>query len=102
MEQKLLLKRKNGAKSTLREEWHRAADGSGLLLLKYPLLEETGIVKHCFTTRLGGVSEGMFSSLNLGFSAGTDGRRWRRILEGLRRRSLWTWRSLCVLTRHIW
>lgn len=70
MEQKLLLKRKKGAKSALREEWHRAADGSGLLLLKYPLLEETGIVKHCFTTRLGGVSEGMFSSLNLSFSRG--------------------------------
>lgn len=35
-----------------------------LPLMKYPLLEETGIVEHCFTTRLGGVSEGMYSTLN--------------------------------------
>ncbi|MCI8482890.1 MAG: peptidoglycan editing factor PgeF [Lachnospiraceae bacterium] len=38
--------------------------------LYYPLLEETGIVSHCFTTRLGGVSKGMFESLNLSFSRG--------------------------------
>ncbi|MBO5522787.1 MAG: laccase domain-containing protein, partial [Roseburia sp.] len=28
------------------------------------------MVEHCFTTRLGGVSEGMFSSMNLSFSRG--------------------------------
>ncbi len=38
--------------------------------LSYPLLEQTGMVKHCFTTRLGGVSEGIFESLNLSFSRG--------------------------------
>ena len=43
-----------------------------LPLLKYPLLEQTGIVEHCFTTRLGGVSEGVCSSLNLSFSRGDD------------------------------
>lgn len=43
-----------------------------LPLLKYPLLEETGVVEHCFTTRLGGVSEGVCSSLNLSFSRGDD------------------------------
>lgn len=26
-------------------------------LLRFPVLEETGVVEHCFTTRLGGVSE---------------------------------------------
>lgn len=41
-----------------------------LPVLTYPLLDQTGIVKHCFTTRLGGVSEGIFSSLNLSFSRG--------------------------------
>ena len=43
-----------------------------LPLLKYPLLEQTGIVEHCFTTRLGGVSEGVCSSLNLSFSRGDN------------------------------
>lgn len=33
-------------------------------------IERTGIVGHCFTTRLGGVSEGHLASLNLGFSRG--------------------------------
>lgn len=53
------LKRKQNTRS-LREEWKTTGDGAEVLLLKYPLLEETGIVEHCFTTRLGGVSEGIF------------------------------------------
>ncbi|MFG6383972.1 MAG: peptidoglycan editing factor PgeF [Lachnospiraceae bacterium] len=40
--------------------------------LSFPLLEETGIVKHCFSTRLGGVSKGIFESLNLNFSRGDE------------------------------
>lgn len=64
--------KKNGADSPLREEWHKTADGAKMLLLKYPLLEETGVVKHCFTTRIGGVSEGIFSTMNLSFSRGDD------------------------------
>ncbi len=40
--------------------------------LSFPLLEETGMVKHCFTTRQGGVSQGIFASLNLSFSRGDD------------------------------
>lgn len=39
-------------------------------LFTFPLLEETGVVRHCFTTRLGGVSEGIFSTMNLSFSRG--------------------------------
>lgn len=42
----------------------------GVPLFTYPILEETGIVKHGFTTRLGGVSEGIFSAFNLSFSRG--------------------------------
>ena len=30
------------------------------------------MVEHCFTTRLGGLSEGMFESLNLSFTRGDD------------------------------
>lgn len=40
--------------------------------LYYPLLEETGIVTHCFTTRMGGISQGIFESLNLSFTRGDD------------------------------
>ena len=41
-------------------------------LLQFPALTDTGIVKHCFTTRAGGVSAGMFSALNLSFTRGDD------------------------------
>ena len=56
-----------------------------LPLLQYPLLEETGIVDHCFTTRLGGVSEGVCSSLNLSYSRGDNPEavteNYRRVAE---------------------
>lgn len=35
-----------------------------LIYLTIPSFEESGLVKHCFTTRSGGVSEGIYSSLN--------------------------------------
>lgn len=38
--------------------------------LTFPLLEETGTVVHGFSTRLGGVSQGVCSSMNLSFSRG--------------------------------
>lgn len=41
-----------------------------VLYLSYPLLEQTEIVKHGFSTRIGGVSEGIWSSMNLSFSRG--------------------------------
>lgn len=43
-----------------------------VLYLTYPLLENTGIVKHGFSTRMGGVSEGVCSTMNLSFSRGDD------------------------------
>lgn len=43
-----------------------------VLYLSYPLLEKTGIVKHGFSTRIGGASEGIWSSMNLSFSRGDD------------------------------
>lgn len=33
-------------------------------------LERTGLVNHCFTTRLGGVSKGVYESFNLSFTRG--------------------------------
>ena len=43
-----------------------------VLYLSYPILEKTGIVKHGFSTRIGGVSEGIYSSMNLSFTRGDD------------------------------
>ena len=41
-----------------------------IVYLTFPLLEKTGLVKHGFSTRMGGVSEGIFSSMNLSFYRG--------------------------------
>lgn len=40
--------------------------------LKFPLLEESKVVEHGFSTRLGGVSTGIFESMNLSFVRGDD------------------------------
>lgn len=40
--------------------------------LEYPLLKDTKIVHHGFSTRLGGVSQGCYASLNLSFTRGDD------------------------------
>lgn len=50
--------------------------------LEYPLFQNTGIVRHGFSTRLGGVSEGCYSSLNLSF---TRGDREEAVRENFRR-----------------
>ncbi|MDD3403155.1 MAG: peptidoglycan editing factor PgeF [Hespellia sp.] len=44
--------------------------GDSVPYLSYPLLSETGIVNHGFSTKLGGVSEGCYASMNLGFNRG--------------------------------
>lgn len=43
-----------------------------VLYLSYPLLENTGLVKHGFSTRIGGVSEGIWDSMNLSFTRGDN------------------------------
>lgn len=44
----------------------------GVPYLAYPLLEQTGIVRHGFSTRLGGVSQGPWASMNLSSTRGDD------------------------------
>lgn len=44
----------------------------GVTFLRYPALERTGLVRHGFSTRLGGVSEGIYASMNLSFTRGDD------------------------------
>lgn len=43
---------------------------NGVYYLTYPMFEETGMVKHAFSTRLGGVSKGVCSTMNLSFARG--------------------------------
>ncbi len=43
---------------------------AGVPFFVFPLLEDTGLVSHCFSTRLGGVSKGEFSSMNFSFTRG--------------------------------
>lgn len=40
--------------------------------LTFPLLERTGMVRHLFTTRMGGVSRGIYSTMNLSYTRGDD------------------------------
>lgn len=43
-----------------------------VVFIQMPILSNTGLVKHCFSTRLGGISSGIFESMNLGFHRGDD------------------------------
>lgn len=45
---------------------------NGVPYLVYPMLEKTGVVKHGFTTRLGGVSKGYCSTMNISTTRGDD------------------------------
>lgn len=40
--------------------------------LTYPMLEQTGIVTHMISTRLGGVSRGMFATMNYSYMRGDE------------------------------
>ena len=62
--------RKNRSAPVLREDWVEINNGGRVLLLRYPALEATGMVEHCFSTRYGGVSEGIYASMNLSFTRG--------------------------------
>ncbi len=68
-------------------EYRTLSGGAEFPLLTFPALSKTGIVKHGFTTRQGGVSEGIFSTLNLSFTRGDDAaavaENFRRTAEAL-------------------
>lgn len=80
--------RKNSTtKNTIVEQEHSISPELTVPLLHIPLLESTGIVKEGFSTRAGGVSEGIFSTMNLSFTRG-DKREaveenYRRIAQAL-------------------
>lgn len=80
--------RKNSTtENTIVEQEHRISPELTVPLLHIPLLESTGIIKEGFSTRAGGVSKGIFSTMNLSFTRG-DKREaveenYRRIAQAL-------------------
>ena len=78
----IIMKLKKKSEETILVIKEHEIGNVNLPLLHYPLLDQIGIVEHCFTTRLGGVSEGVCSSLNLSFSRGD---KPEAVLENYRR-----------------
>lgn len=64
-------KRKNHSEVPA-EKRVRLENGVEFPFLAFPLLAEQEWLAHCFTTRMGGVSEGIFATLNFSFSRGDD------------------------------
>ena len=61
-----------GDAGTLELKNHLNEDGSLLQYLQFPAMEKTGIATHAFSTRIGGASKGIWSSMNLSFTRGDD------------------------------
>ena len=55
---------------------------NGVTYITFPKFEKTGIVNHLFSTRIGGVSQGKYASMNLSFN---NGDRREAVLENYRR-----------------
>lgn len=66
----------------LRQNAAELGQGERLEYLTFPGLAKTGLVRHLFTTRKGGVSEGEFASMNVSFTRGDDP---ERVSENYRR-----------------
>lgn len=64
------------------EEVLLAEEKNGVEYLTFPALSKTGAVAHLFSTRVGGVSRGIYSTMNLSF---TRGDKYEDVLENYRR-----------------
>ena len=51
---------------------YEGSDKNGVTYLTFPALDATGIVTHAFSTRMGGVSEGWYSTMNFSFTRGDN------------------------------
>ncbi len=72
----------------------------GVTWLSFPALEQSGMVAHAFSTRMGGVSKGPFSTMNFSFTRGDDPEdvreNYRRMAEALgvdQNRMVLTWQT---------
>ena len=73
---------------------------NGVVWLEFPALAEIGMVKHGFSTRLGGISQGEFSTMNFTFTRGDNPEHvkenYRRMAEALQvdeRRMVLSWQT---------
>lgn len=76
--------------------------------LSFPILEDTGLVSHAFSTRLGGVSKGNFATMNFSFTRGDDRddvlENYRRMAAALgvdRERMVLTWQTHTTNVRRV-
>ncbi|MBR6478433.1 MAG: peptidoglycan editing factor PgeF [Lachnospiraceae bacterium] len=67
MEHKLEFQRSDPGREVL-----RIREKDGIPYLTFPILDGCDLVEHLYTTRLGGVSEGQFWSMNFSISLGDD------------------------------
>ena len=60
---------------------------NGIVFYTVPSFERTGLVRHCITTRMGGVSEGCYSSMNFRYNCSDTpdnvNENFRRISEAV-------------------
>ena len=84
MDNVTLIKRKDASRPVMRQTVIKGAE-----YLSFPASEETGVVRHLMSTRLGGVSEGDLWSMNVSFSRGDKtenvNENYRRIAAALGR-----------------
>ena len=66
---------------------HTLNNGCVVPLLHFKRLDEIEFIEHCFTTRGGGTSRGIFESMNLSFTRGDANgcvlENYRRIAEAM-------------------
>ena len=76
------IRRRGAGRTAQIKQNETSVQGVPLEYLTFPVLEQTGIVEHLFSTRTGGVSEGIFSAMNLHFNRGDDP---EKVLENYQR-----------------
>lgn len=83
-------------------------ENRGVTYLSFPILEDTGLASHAFSTRLGGVSKGDFATMNFSFTRGDDRddvlENYRRMAAALgvdRERMVLTWQTHTTNVRRV-
>ena len=81
---------------------------NGVTYLSFPALEKTGLVDHAFSTRMGGVSEGPYATMNFSFTRGDDPQavreNYRRMAAALgvdEHRMVLTWQTHTTNVRRV-
>ena len=95
-------------KTRTEETVMKVMEREGVPFLTFPLLTETGLVNHAFSTRLGGVSQGDFATMNFSFTRGDQKEavlenysRMARALSVERDRMVLTWQTHTTNVRRV-